>query len=80
MLGMYNEHWFDPTSILSECTTGVYLGFVPTSKGDYTSSLRLKEETKAYVHVESRNYLCGQMAMGDGFTRDFLEELRKRTN
>ena len=80
MLGMYNEHWFDPTSILSECTTGVYLGFVPTSKGDYTNSLRLKDETKAYVHVESRNYLCGQMAMGDSFTRDFLEELRKRTN
>lgn len=80
MLGMYNEHWFDPTSILSECTTGVYLGFVPTSKGDYTSSLGLKHESNAYVHLESRNYLCGQMAMGDPFTRDFLEELRRRTN
>jgi hypothetical protein len=80
MLGMYSEHWFDPASILGECTIGVYLGFVPTSKGDYTSSLRLKEETKAYVHVESRNYLCGQMAMGDAFTREFLEELRRRTN
>ncbi|KAJ8115380.1 hypothetical protein OPT61_g2970 [Boeremia exigua] len=80
MLGMYNEHWFDASSILSECTIGIYLGFVPTSKGDYTSSLELKEETKAYVHVESRNYLCGQMAMGDSLTRDFLEELRKRSN
>lgn len=80
MLGMYKEHWFDPTSIMNECATGIYLGFVPTSKGDYTSSLRLEDETKAYVHVESRNYLCGQMAMGDPFTRDFLEELRRRTN
>ncbi|KAF1359343.1 hypothetical protein EJ07DRAFT_166325 [Lizonia empirigonia] len=66
--------------ILSECTTGVYLGFVPTSKGDYTSSLGLKHESNAYVHLESRNYLSGQMAMGDPFTRDFLEELRRRTN
>jgi hypothetical protein len=80
MLGMYNEHWFDATSILAECTTGVYLGFVPTSKGDYTSSRSPKIYGDSYVHMESRNYICGQMAMGDPFTRDFLEEMRKRSN
>ena len=81
MLGMYNEHWFDPTSILSECTTGVYLGFVPTSKGDYSSGISSpRSGDDSYVHIESRNYLCGQMAMGDSFTRDFLEELRRRSN
>ncbi|UPX20562.1 uncharacterized protein EKO05_0010790 [Ascochyta rabiei] len=80
MLGMYNEYWFDPTSILSECTIGVYLGFIPTSKGDNTSKIGPNHESNAFVHMESRNYLCGQMAMGDPFTRDFLEELRRRTN
>ena len=80
MLGMYNEHWFDSTSILAECTTGVYLGFVPTSNGDYTSSQSPKTNGDSYVHMESRNYICGQMAMGDPFTRDFLEEMRKRSN
>jgi hypothetical protein len=80
MLGMYNEHWFDPKSILSECTTGVYLGFVPTSKGDFTTSVGVRHDSNAYVHVETRNYICGQMAMGDRFTSEFLEELRRRTN
>ncbi|KAH7070148.1 hypothetical protein FB567DRAFT_573641 [Paraphoma chrysanthemicola] len=50
MLNLYNDHWFDPTSILSECTTG----------------------------RQSRNYLCGQMAIGDPLTQAFLDEIRKR--
>ena len=80
MLGFYREHWCDPKSILRECSTGVYLGFVPMSKGDFSTDLNLQHEQDGYTHSETRNWLCGQMAMGDPFTADFLEELRRRTD
>ncbi|KAI1533615.1 hypothetical protein PtrSN002B_007777 [Pyrenophora tritici-repentis] len=79
MLRLYNDHWYDPASILSECSTGVYMGFIPTSKGDFTSSGGLRQEGQLWVQRESRNYLCGQMAIGDPLTQAFLDELRKRT-
>jgi hypothetical protein len=80
MLGLYNDHWLDPKSILTECTTGVYLGFVPTHKMDHTASDGLGQEQDHRVQRQTRNYLCGQMAMGDPLTHDFLEELCKRTD
>lgn len=80
MLGLYHDHWYDPKSILDECSTGVYLGFVPMSKGDYSTDFNLRQEHDEYVHSETRNWMCGQMAMGDPFTREFLEELRRRTD
>lgn len=79
MLGLYNQHWYDPASILTECTTGVYMGFIPTSKGDFNANAGLKQEGQLWVQRQSRNYLCGQMAIGDPLTQDFLDELRKRT-
>jgi hypothetical protein len=79
MIGLYKEHWFDAASILTECTTGVYLGFVPTSKGDYTATHGVRQEEDHVIHRQTRNYLCGQMAIGDPLTNDFLDELRKRT-
>ncbi|KAL7775813.1 hypothetical protein CFE70_009657 [Pyrenophora teres f. teres 0-1] len=79
MLRLYNDHWYDPASILSECSTGVYMGFIPTSKGDFSSSGGLRQEGQLWVQRESRNYLCGQMAIGDPLTQAFLDELRKRT-
>jgi hypothetical protein len=80
MLRLYNEHWYDPASILSECSTGVYMGFIPTSKGDFTATAGLRQEGKLWVQRQSRNYLCGQMAIGDPLTLAFLDELRKRTS
>jgi hypothetical protein len=73
MLGLYREHWYDPASILNECATGVYFGFIPMRKGDFTNQSPLSE-----FQSESRNYLCGQMAIGDPMTQCFLDELRKR--
>lgn len=64
---------------MSECATGVYMGFIPTSKGDFTSSAGLRQEGKLWTQRQSRNYLCGQMAIGDPLTQAFLDELRKRT-
>ncbi|OAL52599.1 hypothetical protein IQ07DRAFT_505038 [Pyrenochaeta sp. DS3sAY3a] len=78
MLKLYNDHWFDPTSIMTECSTGVYLGFIPTSKGESTSLPGPKQEGKLWVERQSRNYLCGQMAIGHALTQAFLDELRKR--
>lgn len=80
MLGLYREHWHDPTSILNECATGVYLGFIPTSKGDFTKFPSLPGKGEPELQCESRNYLCGQMAIGDPMTQRFLNELRKRTD
>lgn len=80
MLGLYREHWFDAASLLTECTTGVYLGFLPSSKGSSTSSTSFKKMDDTLVQQESRNYMCGQMAIADPLTQDFLEELRKRTD
>lgn len=78
MLGLYRDYWFDSSSVLAECTTGVYLGFVPSSKGPaITESLTQLGST--IVETESRNYICGQMAIGDSLTRELLEELQKRT-
>ncbi|RMZ73740.1 hypothetical protein GMOD_00009508 [Pyrenophora seminiperda CCB06] len=70
MMELYSEHWYDPKSILGECLTGVYMGFIPTSKGDFLSHTGLKQENNVWVQRQSRNYLCGQMA---------IDELRKRT-
>lgn len=50
------------------------------SKGDYSTDFNLRQEHDEYVHSETRNWMCGQMAMGDPFTREFLEELRRRTD
>ncbi|CAO2658311.1 Nn.00g060340.m01.CDS01 [Neocucurbitaria sp. VM-36] len=80
MLRLYNDHWYDPASILSECTTGVYMGFIPTSKGDFTTSSGLRQEGQLWVQRQSRNYLCGQMAIGHPLTQAFLDELRRRTS
>jgi hypothetical protein len=80
MLRLYNDHWYDPASIMSECPTGVYMGFIPTSKGDFTTNVGLRQEGQLWVQRESRNYLCGQMAIGDPLTQAFLDELRKRTS
>ncbi|KAF2847502.1 hypothetical protein T440DRAFT_491936 [Plenodomus tracheiphilus IPT5] len=80
MLGLYGQHWYDPASILSECAIGAYMGFIPTSKGDYTADAGLRQEGSLWVQRQSRNYLCGQMAIGDPLTRAFLDELRKRTS
>ncbi|KAF2123545.1 hypothetical protein P153DRAFT_426952 [Dothidotthia symphoricarpi CBS 119687] len=77
MLGLYRDRWYDPASILSECAAGVYMGFLPTSKGDFTD---MEQENDYVVQRESRNFLCGQMALGDSLTRDFLTELQKRTD
>jgi len=79
MLKLYNRHWYDPGSILSECTTGVYMGFIPTNKGDFNANAGIKQEGQLWVQRQSRNYLCGQMAIGDPLTHAFLDELRKRT-
>ncbi len=79
MLGLYNDCWYDPRGILSECSTGVYMGFIPMLKGDYTSHAQPKQEGHVWVQRESRNYLCGQMALGRDLTHRFLDELRKRT-
>lgn len=79
MLNLYNDNWYDPASILSECTTGVYMGFIPTSKGDFTANSGLKEEGELLVQRQSRNYLCGQMVIGDPLTQAFLDELRRRS-
>ncbi|KAF2027121.1 hypothetical protein EK21DRAFT_115124 [Setomelanomma holmii] len=78
MLRLYNDYWFDPASILSVCMTGVYMGFIPTSKGDYSAHAGLHKEGELWVQRQSRNYLCGQMAIGDPLTQAFLDEIRKR--
>ncbi|KAF1941695.1 hypothetical protein EJ02DRAFT_193200 [Clathrospora elynae] len=79
MMNLYSEHWHDPKSILGECAAGVYMGFIPTSKGDFTAKTCLKQEGQTWVQRQSRNYLCGQMAIGHSLTQAFLNELRKRT-
>lgn len=78
MLGLYRDYWFDPSSIMVECVTGGYLGFIPSSKGPLNTS-GLKQFNSTIVQTESRNYICGQMAIGDPLTQQFLEELQKRT-
>jgi hypothetical protein len=78
MLGLYNDHWYDPTSILSECATGVYMGFIPTSKGDFGTHAGIRKEGALWVQRQSRNYLCGQMAIGDPLTQAFLDEMLRR--
>jgi hypothetical protein len=78
MLGLYRDHWFDPSSILVECVTGVYLGFLPSSKGPPSAS-GLRQVNDTMVHTESRNYVCGQMAIGDALTQQLLDELQRRT-
>jgi hypothetical protein len=44
MLRLYDEHWYDPATIMNECTTGVYMGFIPTSKGDFSMHAGLRKE------------------------------------
>ncbi|KAH7397194.1 hypothetical protein BKA66DRAFT_508978 [Pyrenochaeta sp. MPI-SDFR-AT-0127] len=78
-LGLYREHWYDSANIMNECPTGIHLGFIPTNKGDFTAADSIKQEEKGMIQSESRNYLCGQMAIGDPMTKYFLDELRKRT-
>jgi hypothetical protein len=78
MLRLYNEHWYDPATIMNECTTAVYMGFVPTSKGDFSGHAGLRKEGELWVQRQSRNYLCGQMAIGDPLTQAFLDEMRRR--
>jgi hypothetical protein len=78
MLGLYNEHWYDPASIMNECTTAVYMGFVPTNKGDHYGHGGLRKEGELWVQRQSRNYLCGQMAIEDPLTQAFLNEMQRR--
>lgn len=78
MLGLYREHWYDPANIMNECPTGIYLGFIPTNKGDFTATINTNEKEETATQIESRNYLCGQMAIGDPITKHFLDELCKR--
>jgi hypothetical protein len=78
MLRLYNQHWYDPKSIMSECTTGVYMGFIPTRKGDFSGHAGLRKEGQLWIQRQSRNYLCGQMAIGDSLTQAFLDEMRRR--
>lgn len=54
------------------------MGFVPTSKGDFSSNAGLRKEGELWIQRQSRNYLCGQMAIGDPLTQGFLDEIRKR--
>jgi hypothetical protein len=49
MMELYSEHWYDPKRILGECLTGVYMGFIPTSKGDFSSHTGLKQENNVWV-------------------------------
>ncbi|KAF2175897.1 hypothetical protein K469DRAFT_609184 [Zopfia rhizophila CBS 207.26] len=79
MIGLYREHWFDPTSIVKDCTTGVYLGFIPSSKRDFTSVIGCEQVGDTTIQTEARNYVTGQMAIGDPLTELFLDEIRKRT-
>jgi hypothetical protein len=78
MLGLYNEHWYDPASIMNECTTAVYLGFIPTGKGDHYGHASLRKEGELWVQQQSRNYLCGQMSIEDPLTQAFLNEMQRR--
>ncbi|KAL6710141.1 hypothetical protein ACN47E_009932 [Coniothyrium glycines] len=80
MLGFYHEHWFDASSVLNQSPTGVYFGFVLTHKGDFTLEIEPTRSGNLIRQHESRNYVCGQMAMGDHMTQAFLEELRRRTD
>ncbi|KAH7119679.1 hypothetical protein B0J11DRAFT_582191 [Dendryphion nanum] len=79
MVGLYREQWYDPASVLTECRTGVYLGFIPSLKGDLASREDLNYDSMAEVHREWRNYVCGQMPMGTPLTLKFLGEIRKRS-
>lgn len=56
------------------------MGFIPTSKGDFTQTIGLRQEGQLWVQRQSRNYLCGQMAIGHPLTQAFLDELRRRTS
>jgi hypothetical protein len=78
MLRLYSEHWHNPASIMDKCPIGVYMGFVPTSKGDFSAHVGLRKEGELWIQRQNRNYLCGQMAMGDPLTQAFLDEIRKR--
>ncbi|KAF2491329.1 hypothetical protein BU16DRAFT_468768 [Lophium mytilinum] len=77
MIGLYCEAWYDPDSPLLDCTTGVYFGFIPSSKGLLASSAEQIDDS--FVEVESRNYITAQMAIGDPLAEGLLDELRKRT-
>ncbi|KAF2811922.1 uncharacterized protein BDZ99DRAFT_569863 [Mytilinidion resinicola] len=77
MIGLYRENWYDPDIPLLDCTTGVYFGFIPSSKGLLSSSAEQTDDS--FVEVESRNYVTGQMAIGDLLAEALLDELRKRT-
>ncbi|CAI6331829.1 unnamed protein product [Periconia digitata] len=79
MLGLYREYWYDPGSILAECPTGIYLGFLPSSKGGVMTTTAFKHMQDHIVQEESRNYICGQMAIADPLTQEFLDELRRRS-
>lgn len=39
---------------------------------------RLKGDEYTVVQIESRNYVCGKMAIGHPLTDNFLRELRRR--
>lgn len=80
MLGLYRKHWYSTSSVLSECATGIYFGFIPTTKGDFTKAVTPVGKNNKAIQTETRNYLSGQMAMGDPMTQYFLDEMRKRTN
>ncbi|KAF2870167.1 hypothetical protein BDV95DRAFT_496720 [Massariosphaeria phaeospora] len=82
-LGLYHAHWFDPSSLLSEMPTSVYHGFIPFAKGDYTHTPQLSRSPtspSSLTQRESRNYLCGQMALGTRLTHDFVAALRQRAD
>lgn len=79
MLGLYRENWLDPMSVLTECSTGVYSGFLPSSKGCFGTITTINQVDDTLVQEESRNYVCGQMAIADPLTQAFLDELRRRS-
>lgn len=78
MMGFHHEHWHDSGGLLADCATAVYLGFIPSRKGDM-SNTEGNDTRRSLVHVEARNYICGQMAGGHPLTEAFLDELKRRT-
>ncbi|KAF1966521.1 hypothetical protein BU23DRAFT_544186 [Bimuria novae-zelandiae CBS 107.79] len=78
MLGLYQDYWFDRSSMHNECVTGVYLGFIPSSKGPIIDNSLISLDGTV-VQAQCRNYVCGQMAIGDPLTQELLNELQKRT-
>ncbi|KAF2193050.1 hypothetical protein K469DRAFT_730028 [Zopfia rhizophila CBS 207.26] len=50
IISYYQKYWFDPTSVLKDCTTGVYLSFISSSKGDFTFMIRPRNYFLDEIH------------------------------